>query len=410
MARRLMQTILIICMIFYFRNDQLHVSPIEYGASDHLFQIETWVVHNVVGLGFSKVIELVRNGSGSHGEAIETVNEFLSLGQSIREFQSGNRSHIIDRTSGASFSPSGYPTTVSSESVIFDLKTRRGKLRASVESILAEELTLVFKEQGLARGVGPFNMLWPPVSFKIAPVPKLLVVSPRDRIHLQDTQLLDPNISSSDIDLLESKLFKDHGKSVLVLGISGLATYPSLIADNNSLGSLLRTAAHEWLHQYWYFYPFGRSYFDSTEMTTLNETAAEIAGRELGDLAYDRLQDARSEEFFEANTSNRGTKDLESAMKEIRFITDSLLAQERIDEAESFMEEQRLILVDQGYHIRKLNQAYFAFHGTYAESPESVSPIADQLHRLRSQSSNIGEFIGTLSQFDTYEQFSEFID
>ena len=42
------------------------------------------------------------------------------------------------------------------------------------------------------------------------------------------------------------------------------------------------------------------------------------------------------------------------------------------------MEERRLLMVEHGYPIRVLNQAYFAFHGAYAESPASSSPIGAQ--------------------------------
>jgi hypothetical protein len=45
-----------------------------------------------------------------------------------------------------------------------------------------------------------------------------------------------------------------------------------------------------------------------------------------------------------------------------RLTVDELLAEGKIDEAESYMEERRRIFWDNGFqHLRKLNQAYFAF-------------------------------------------------
>jgi hypothetical protein len=38
----------------------------------------------------------------------------------------------------------------------------------------------------------------------------------------------------------------------------------------------------------------------------------------------------------------------------------------KVELAEEFMEERRQFFWKKGYHIRKLNQAYFAFHGAYA--------------------------------------------
>jgi len=55
-------------------------------------------------------------------------------------------------------------------------------------------------------------------------------------------------------------------------------------------------------------------------------------------------------------------------MRETRIRVDKLLAQGRIEEAEAYMEERRQEFVAHGYYIRKLNQAYFAFHGAYADT------------------------------------------
>jgi hypothetical protein len=85
--------------------------------------------------------------------------------------------------------------------------------------------------------------------------------------------------------------------------------------------------------------------------------------------------------------------------------TDELLADGLIDEAESYMEGSRVELLDHGYVIRKVNQAYFAFHGTYAESPSSTSPLARYLWDLREQVDSVGELVKLLSPLGTYEDF-----
>ena len=45
------------------------------------------------------------------------------------------------------------------------------------------------------------------------------------------------------------------------------------------------------------------------------------------------------------------------------------------------MEEKRQFLAANGYYIRKLNQAYFAFHGSYADTAGSIDPIGPKLDR-----------------------------
>ena len=56
-------------------------------------------------------------------------------------------------------------------------------------------------------------------------------------------------------------------------------------------------------------------------------------------------------------------------MHKTRVHVDELLAEGKIDEAEAYMEQRRQIFVQNGYYIRRLNQAYFAFYGAYADVP-----------------------------------------
>jgi len=62
-----------------------------------------------------------------------------------------------------------------------------------------------------------------------------------------------------------------------------------------------------------------------------------------------------------------------------------------ITKAENYMELRRQIFVEHGYLIRKLNQAYFAFYGAYAENPVSAAgedPVGPAVRELRAQSSS----------------------
>jgi hypothetical protein len=82
-------------------------------------------------------------------------------------------------------------------------------------------------------------------------------------------------------------------------------------------------------------------------------------------------------------------------MRELRLEVDRLLAEGKVAEAEALMEERRRFLADHGYFIRRINQAYFAFHGLYADTPASSSPIGPKLEELRRRSDSLGDFIHT---------------
>ena len=96
-------------------------------------------------------------------------------------------------------------------------------------------------------------------------------------------------------------------------------------------------------------------------------------------------------------------------MAETRKRTDELLEEGLIDDAEAYMESRRVELLGHGFAIRKINQAYFAFHGTYAESPSSTSPIARYLWDLREQVETVGDLVKLLRPLGSYPEFEQLL-
>jgi hypothetical protein len=70
------------------------------------------------------------------------------------------------------------------------------------------------------------------------------------------------------------------------------------------------------------------------------------------------------------------------------------------------MEQQRQLFVAQGYAIRKLNQAYFAFYGGYAAEPggaAGLDPIGPLLRRLREASPSLSAFLHDVGGITSFE-------
>ena len=84
-----------------------------------------------------------------------------------------------------------------------------------------------------------------------------------------------------------------------------------------------------------------------------------------------------------------------------------MLAQGEITQAEDYMEQQRLILASHGYLIRKLNQAYFAFYGSYADQPGFENPIADNFTALRAKSVSLAAFVKKASDFTNPDELAQ---
>ncbi len=100
-------------------------------------------------------------------------------------------------------------------------------------------------------------------------------------------------------------------------------------------------------------------------------------------------------------------------MHETRIVADALLAEGKIDEAEAYMDARRIVFVKQGYLIRKLNQAYFAFHGAYADSPGGAAgedPVGPAVRALRERSDSLADFVNTISWMTNFEQLQNAVN
>jgi hypothetical protein len=82
----------------------------------------------------------------------------------------------------------------------------------------------------------------------------------------------------------------------------------------------------------------------------------------------------------------------------------------RIRDAEEYMEIRRLLFVENGYPIRKLNQAYFAFHGSYGTAPAASSPIGPKMEELRSLTPDVPTFLRVVRGFTSPEDLDRALE
>jgi hypothetical protein len=97
-------------------------------------------------------------------------------------------------------------------------------------------------------------------------------------------------------------------------------------------------------------------------------------------------------------------------MHTTRIHVDELLAAGKIEEAEAYMEQRRKVFWDNGYPIRKLNQAYFAFYGAYADVPGGAAgedPVGPAVRALRAQSGSLTKFLESISKMTSFQQLQD---
>jgi len=157
----------------------------------------------------------------------------------------------------------------------------------------------------------------------------------------------------------------------------------------------------------------------------MNETNANNCGEEVGHLVLEKyypelLQSSSSRNvtpFHKVALSSNQLDDpppfdFRAAMHETRVTVDKLLAEGKIEEAEAYMGQRRQIFWDNGYLIRKLNQAYFAFHGAYADVPGGAAgedPVGPAVRVLRAQSDSLADFVNTIAWMNSFQQLQQAI-
>jgi hypothetical protein len=335
-------------------------------------------------------------------ERIAQAQEFFDLGLELRRLE---RQLLFPEATGEG-RPLAALAARSLQEEIEQIKERRRIIQADVEETIESEVGRILGREGLASPIGIF----PPVDAVFSSSPHVLIISPRDRIERQQTILLKPGLSTEERQEIEERVFRDENLSALVDDTGGVAVYPSVVTDSFGLRHALATTSHEWMHQWLFFRPLGWNFWSSPEMTTLNETVATIAGEELGDMVFTALTGEEALQTPPSSPPDPAAFDFRAEMQQTRIRAEELLAQGKIEKAEAYMEERRQLFVANGFLIRKINQAFFAFHGTYATSAASISPIGDQVRELRERSASLGDFLRTAAQFGTYREFLDYLE
>jgi hypothetical protein len=300
------------------------------------------------------------------------------------------------------------------------LRTKLGETRYKldqyqpfVESILQEQVSSILSEVGI--GVG--GRIFPPVSFKFTPLPLALIVSPRDVIRVDANVQLVPSLTLDERIELENQVSQDLDVSTLVVNIGGIGIYPTMILESTSLRWVVETIAHEWVHNYLTLRPLGLNYETSSELRTMNETVASLLGNELGYQVLERYypefappRDTAVSVLSSSSSNEPPAFDFRAEMHETRIKVDELLAEGLIEEAEAYMEERRLVFWENGYRLRKLNQAYFAFHGAYADAPQGPAgedPVGDAVREFWKQIDSPVEFLFRMSWMNEFSDLQK---
>jgi hypothetical protein len=298
-----------------------------------------------------------------------------------------------------------------------DIREQMIKLSPFVEQILQNQLNTALAELDMSLG----GQLIPPVLYRSEPNSFALIVSPRDEIRQAANLMLVRGLSIDEIIQLEKSIEENLDLSALVVGVGGVGLYPAMIIESGNLDWLIHVISHEWTHNYLTLRPLGAHYNASPEIKTINETIADLSADEIQrrvfNIYYPELiplepvgaqEEIQPPEVLEEPEESEF--DFRAEMHITRLEVDRLLEEGAITQAEDYMEERRIFFWENGYLIRKLNQAYFAFHRSYAADPRGATDgegadLGEQLRELKSRATSYRSFMRQVAWRWKLEQF-----
>jgi hypothetical protein len=360
----------------------------------------------------------------SEAQRKSVVQAYVQLVGKIQDIQSE-----IDDIYADPKIPDPAPASAQQRTELAQLRAQQTTQQTLVETIIEEQISTVLNEQGFAVG----GQVIPPVKFRLSPLPQMLIISPRDKIYQKDAFTLIAGLPTDRAEEIESEVDKRFNVSSLVEPIGGLGIYPAMMLEVPSTEWMVRAGTHEWTHNWLELRPLGMNYEKSPETRTMNETTAVVVEKEVGTAVLRRF-------YPELAPAGRPTPtpgptptpaptptpdpnqfDFRAEMHVTRVEVDRLLALAReakqaddtpkanalIVQAEDTMRERRKVFAEHGYNIRKLNQAYFAFNGAYADEPGGAAgedPVGPAVSRLRSHSPSLLAFLDSISQMTSYAE------
>jgi len=349
------------------------------------YNIAAWEVRNFPDRWLFLARQALRGGPPSVASQNTTLTRFFELTNQIDALEA--------RVSDASQRGGAEDEALAAE--LSTLLEERDRIENQAEATIESRVAEVAEEQGLDSSFLLFDAAWPPVDAEFTNAPRMLATSPRDRIELRSSTLLREDLDLTEIEAIEAEVTAEDDVAALAFPIGGLGAYPTLIEYPDSYEHAVEVIAHEWMHNHLFFRPLGFNYYRDNDVRTINETVADLVGREIARLVVERWPTGAPAPATPTPPAASGI-DLRAELRFLRGEVDALLAAGQVEQAEGLMEARRQELAAQGHYIRKINQAYFAYLNLYAGeagSPAAVNPIGPKVDELRRRAGTLDRFV-----------------
>lgn len=281
--------------------------------------------------------------------------------------------------------------------------------RDKVERILESQIEWAIFELGIRE-----YTIMPPVEIQLREDPSVLIISERESINEIKRIFLIDHLTMEEKEQLEAEI-DAMGYSAFVVSIGGRSTYPATIRPQG-IRATLETTAHEWLHNYRSLKnPIGK--VTDSESRAIEETIANLLDQAIGNIAYQRFYDPSyvppaPTPATQEQSNDPDVFDFNSEMRETYLRTIELLEAGLIDEAEAYMDRRRDFFEENGKFERKINQAYFAFTGSYATNPAfsfGQNGIGDKLQKISNYFNDPAAFFNAIAHITNIKELDKLL-
>lgn len=309
------------------------------------------------------------------------------------------------------------PGLVELERQLAELRATRQEQGILVERIMEDQVQAVLTQQDISI-LRAGRLFLPPVFFRPVDLPHVLVISYADRIEMRSQVAVKRTLTVKQVETLEAAVDQDLDVSSLVVPIGGYSTYPTMVSGTGPRDWMVGAVSHEWCHIYLTFRPLGVNYNASGQLAAMNETVCSIFGDEVSsEVGYQFYGLERQKLSWQTPPQPQAAAPVQppqppepqtyNVNRELRRIylaaEQALKAGDRAGAIDA-MAQGRKDLAAHGFYLRKLNQAYFAFYGSYAEGENAIrpDPIGANLRTLRRQSADLRQFMNIVSRMTSY--------
>ncbi len=263
-----------------------------------------------------------------------------------------------------------------------EMRSRREDAAPFVEQIIQGQMNHALVNLGMSAG----GQLVPPVLYRSEPDSYALIVSPRDEIQQAVNLMLIRNLTLDEIIHLEETIEREINLSALVVGIGGVGLYPSMVIETGNLDWLIHVIGHEWTHNFLTIRPLGANYFASPELTTINETIADLSADEIQRatflLYYPEFLPAESiaEEPEETDETAEPSEEVEAVVEDFETIEEEAAETESAAKEELVVDEEKSVVDEKDTAAEKVDKT----KEEEDKAPEE-EPSFDELFKLKFQ-------------------------